>query len=102
VFLVKDSALYTPPIETPVLAGVARKSVCQIAFKNSIELVEKNLYISDCLEADEIFLTNVIMQIMPVSSLEKHTVGDGKPGVMTKKLQKYFDDVIKQQCRKKK
>jgi branched-chain amino acid aminotransferase len=102
VFLVKDSALYTPPIETPVLAGVARKTVCQIAFKNSIELVEKNLYISDCLEADEIFLTNVIMQIMPVSSLEKHTVGDGKPGVMTKKLQKYFDDVIKQQCRKKK
>jgi len=102
VFLVKDSALYTPPIETPVLAGVARKTVCQIAFKNSIELIEKNLYISDCLEADEIFLTNVIMQVLPVSSLEKHTVGDGKPGVMTKKLQKYFDDVIKQQCRKKK
>ena len=102
VFLVKDSALYTPPIETPILAGVARKTVCQIAFKNSIELIEKNLYISDCLEADEIFLTNVIMQILPVSSLEKHTVGDGKPGPMTKKLQKYFDDVIKQQCRKKK
>ncbi|KKK50870.1 hypothetical protein LCGC14_3120710, partial [marine sediment metagenome] len=31
VFLVKDSVLYTPPIETPVLAGVARKAVCQIA-----------------------------------------------------------------------
>ncbi len=102
VFLVKDSALYTPPIETPVLAGVARKTVCQIAIKKNIELFEKNLYISDCLEADEIFLTNVIMQILPVSSLEKHTVGDGKPGPMTKKLQKYFDDVIKQQCRKKK
>jgi len=102
VFLVKDSALYTPPIETPVLAGVARKTVCEIAIKKNIELVEKNLYISDCLEADEIFLTNVIMQIMPVSSLEKHTVGDGKPGPETKKLRKYFDDVIKQQCRKKK
>jgi D-amino acid aminotransferase len=102
VFLVKDSSLYTPPIETPVLAGVARKTVCQIAFKNSIELLEKNLYISDCLDADEIFLTNVIMQVMPVRAVEKHTVGDGKPGPMTKKLQKYFDDVIKSECRKKK
>ncbi len=102
VFLVKDSALCTPPIETPVLAGVARKTVCQIAFKNSIELVEKNLYISDVLEADEIFLTNVIMQIMPVRAVEKHTVGDGKPGPETKKLQKYFDDVIKSECGKKK
>ena len=102
VFLVKDSALCTPPIETPVLAGVARKTVCQIAFKNSIELVEKNLYISDVLEADEIFLTNVIMQVMPVRAVEKHTVGDGKPGAETQKLQKYFDDFIKSECGKKK
>ena len=98
VFLVKDSALCTPPIGTPVLAGVARKTICQIAFKNSIELVEKNLYISDVLEADEIFLTNVIMQVMPVRAVEKHTVGDGKPGPETKKLQKYFDDFIKSEC----
>jgi branched-subunit amino acid aminotransferase/4-amino-4-deoxychorismate lyase len=102
VFLVKDSALCTPPIGTPVLAGVARKTICQIAFKNSIELVEKNLYISDVLEADEIFLTNVIMQVMPVRAVEKHTVGDGKPGAETQKLKKYFDDVIKSQCGKKK
>ena len=102
VFLVKDSVIYTPPIETPVLAGVARKTVCQIALKNSIELVEKNLYISDCLDADEIFLTNVIMQIMPISRVEKHTVGDGKPGPMTKRLQKNFDELIKSECGKSK
>jgi len=102
VFLVKDSVICTPPIETPVLAGVARKTVCQTALKNSIEFIEKNLYISDCLDADEIFLTNVIMQIMPVNSVEKHTVGDGKPGPMTKRLQKYFDELIKSECGKSK
>jgi branched-chain amino acid aminotransferase len=102
VFLVKDSVLYTPPIETPVLAGVARKTVFQIALKNSIEFIEKNLYISDLLDADEIFLTNVIMQIMPVSRVEKHTVGNGKPGPLTKKLQKKFDEFIKTECRKSK
>lgn len=102
VFLVKDSTLYTPPIETPVLAGVARKTVCQIALKKSIEFIEKNLYISDLLDADEIFLTNVIMQIMPVTRVEKHTVGNGKPGPLTKKLQKKFDEFIKTECRKSK
>lgn len=102
VFLVKDSVLYTPPIETPVLAGVARKTVCQLALQKSIELIEKDLSIDDLLAADEIFLTNVIMQIMPVSKVEKHTAGDGKVGAMTKKLQKYFDDFVKSQCRKSK
>jgi branched-chain amino acid aminotransferase len=102
VFLVKDSVLYTPPIETPVLAGVARKTVCQLALKNSIKLVEKDLNIDDCLAADEAFLTNVIMQIMPISRIEKHTVGDGKPGPITKKLQKGFDELIKTECRKAK
>ena len=99
VFLVKDSALYTPPIVTPVLAGVARKTVCQLAIKNSIKLVEKDLSIDDVLSADEIFLTNVIMQIMPVSRVEKHTVCDGKVGAMTKKLQKCFDEFIENECR---
>lgn len=98
VFLVKDSVLYTPPIETPVFAGVARKTVCQIALTNSIKLVEKDLYIDDVLAANEIFLTNVIMQIMPVNSVEKHMVGDGKVGPMTKKLQKHFDEFIKNEC----
>jgi len=99
VFLVKDSVLHTPPIETPVLAGVARKTVCQIALKNSIKLVEKDLYIDDVLAADEIFLTNVIMQIMPVVAVEKHTVGDGKVGSLTKKLQRDFDKLINNEYR---
>jgi branched-chain amino acid aminotransferase len=102
VFLVKDSKLYTPPIETPVLAGVARKTIFQVALKNSIEFIEKNLYISDLLDADEVFLTNVIMQIMPVNSVEKHIVGNGKLGPLTKKLQKEFDEFIKTDCRKNK
>jgi branched-chain amino acid aminotransferase len=100
VFLIKDSALYTPPIETPILAGVARKTIFQIALKNSIEFIEKNLYISDLLDADEVFLTNMIMQILPVTKVEKHTVGNGKPGPLTGKLQKKFDECIKNECSK--
>jgi branched-chain amino acid aminotransferase len=101
VFLVKDSIIYTPSIETPVLAGIARKTVCEIAKTNSIKLTEKDLYIDDLLGADEIFLTNVIMQIMPVTAVEKHTVGDGKVGVMTKRLQISFNELVESECGKK-
>ena len=99
VFLVKNSILHTPLIATPVLAGVTRKTVCQIALRNSIEFVEKDLYIDDVLGADEIFLTNVIMQVMPVTSVERHTVGEGKVGAMTKEVQKEFDEFVKDECR---
>ena len=102
VFLVKDSVLYTPPISTPVLAGVARKAVCRIAMDNSIELVEKDLNINDVLSADEIFLTNVIMQVMPVNSVEKQTIGDGKAGPTAKKLKECFDEFVESQCGKDK
>jgi len=102
VFLVKDSGLYTPSLKTPVLPGVARKVLCRIASENSIEVIEKDLSIDDLLGADEIFLTNVIMQIMPITRVEKHTVGDGKVGTLTEKLTKYFDEFVKANCRKSK
>lgn len=102
VFLVKNSVLYTPPIRTPVLAGVARKTICRIAVDSSIELREKDLYIADCLEADEVFLTNVIMQVLPVTKIEKHVVGSGKVGSMIRKLLKSFSEVVKRQCGEKK
>ncbi len=100
VFLVKDSVLYTPPINTPVLPGVARKTVCRLARKDSIKLTEKDLTIDDLLGADEVFLTNVIMQVMPIMKIEKHTIGDGRVGPITKKLHKSFEELVNKECGK--
>jgi branched-subunit amino acid aminotransferase/4-amino-4-deoxychorismate lyase len=98
VFLVKGSVLYTPPIQTPVLAGVARKAICQLALKDSITLIEKDLTIDDVLGAEEIFLTNVIMQVMPIVKVEKHMVGDSRVGPMAKNLKKEFEELIEKEC----
>jgi len=98
VFLVKNSVLYTPLTTMPVLPGIARKTVLEIASKNSIQVVEKDLYINDLLDADEVFLTNVIMQVMPVNGIEKHTVGNGKVGQMTERLRKLFEEFVKEKC----
>jgi D-amino acid aminotransferase len=99
IFLVKDSTLFTPGTDTPVLPGIARKTTLRIAADRSVKLQEKSLSIDDVLEADEIFLTNTIMQILPVTSVEKHTVGDGKVGLVTKKLMKCYEELVKKECR---
>jgi len=99
VFLVKNGTLYTPPVQTPVLPGIARKTVRELASQQSIELVEKDLYISDVLDADEVFLTNVIMEVLPIIEVEKHTVGDGKVGPLTRKLREAFVQRVEQECR---
>ncbi|RPJ37766.1 MAG: hypothetical protein EHM35_06060 [Planctomycetaceae bacterium] len=99
VFLVKNSILYTPPVETPILPGIARKTIRQSAQQQSIELVEKDLYIADLLDADEVFLTNVIMEVLPVIQVEKHTVGDGKVGPMTARIRESFLATVDEECR---
>jgi len=98
VFLVKNSVLYTPLSTTPVLPGIMRRTIFEIASKNSIKVAEKDLNINDLLDADEVFLTNVIMQIMPVVGIEKHTVGNGKVGQTTEKLRKLFKEFVKEKC----
>jgi len=100
VFLVKGSVLYTPTLGTPVLPGIARKAVGRIAERESIQLIEKDLHISDVLEADEIFLTNVVMEVLPVIQVEKHTIGQGKVGPVTQELRRRFLEMIEEECRR--
>ena len=99
VFLVKNSVLYTPPVETPVLPGIARKTVRQLAQQQSLEFVEKDLYIGDVLDADEVFLTNVIMEVLPVIQVERRAIGEGKVGPVTTKIREGFLAAIDEECR---
>ena len=98
VFLVKGSKVFTPPLDTPVLGGVARKNVCELAAGNGIEVEEKELFVDDLLEADEVFLTNVIMGVMPVTKIEAKKVGDGKVGEVSRKLKQLFDRAVNERC----
>ena len=94
VFLVKDGQLYTPPVNTPVLPGIARKTVIEIAEQENIECNEQSLAIDDLLKADEVFLTNVVMEVLPVVAIESHTVNEGKPGPISKKLAEKYKKIL--------
>jgi branched-chain amino acid aminotransferase len=94
VFIVKDGKVFTPPLTTPVLDGVARKTVLELAKEQDIETEEKELFINDLLEADEVFITNVIMLMLPVTTVEAHIIGSGKPGEITGQLLKKFRECV--------
>jgi branched-chain amino acid aminotransferase len=98
VFIVKDSKVFTPPLSTPVLPGIARKHVLHAAAENSNEVIEQDLFIKDLLGADEVFLTNTLMQILPIAAVEAHVVGDGKVGAVTKKLTEAFTNLFTMRC----
>jgi len=90
VFIVKDSVVYTPSLKTGILPGIARKMVLDLTGKNSIKIEEKELGVEELLDADEVFITNVIMQVLPVIAVESHNVGNAKPGPVTKRISSLY------------
>jgi branched-chain amino acid aminotransferase len=100
VFLVQAGVLLTPPLDTPVLPGIARDTLAGIARQESIEWTERKLTVDELLGADEVFLTNIIMKVLPVTGIEKHTVGSGRVGPVSRRLLTAFNEQIEMQCGK--
>jgi branched-subunit amino acid aminotransferase/4-amino-4-deoxychorismate lyase len=97
-FIVKDGAIFTPPTNTPVLAGTVRKAVIELAHANGIAVEEKEIDVNLLLAAQEAFLTGSVLEVMPVTSIEKHIVGDGLPGAVTKRVMELYQELIRREC----
>ncbi len=100
VFLVRGHTLHTPPLSTPVLPGIARHAVIELARKRGLPVEESPLNIDDLLGADEVFLTNVMMRVLPVVKIEKLPIGDEKVGEQTRTLSWALDEHIREECGK--
>lgn len=98
VFLVTKGVLRTPPIETPVLPGIARAVVLELACDMNLETREEPLIINDLLDADEVFLTNAIMHVMPVIRVEKHDIRQARVGETTHNLLGTFRELVNEEC----
>lgn len=97
VFLVKEGELITPPLDVPVLPGVVRQQVLKLAQQEGVEISERECVINDVLQADEIFLTNSMMELMPVCRVERHAVADEKPGDTWRRLHQAYKEQVRMQ-----
>jgi branched-chain amino acid aminotransferase len=90
LFLVRKGTLYTPPIDGTLLPGITRESVLTLAADAGIPIREEPLPREMVYVAEEVFLSGTASEITPVRSVDKITVGAGKPGPVTKELQRRF------------
>ena len=90
VFVVLDGHLVTPPVTEGCLPGIARKVVLELAGEAGIECVEQPVPGKDVLRAEEMFLTNSIMEVMPVCRIERHGIAGEEVGPITKRLMSLY------------
>lgn len=87
VFLVLDGKVLTPPRDTPVLPGIVREAVLELCRDLSIPADDQTpLTVREMLAAQEVFLTSSVAGIRPVVRIERHSVGDEKPGEITRRI----------------
>ncbi|HUC84539.1 MAG TPA: branched-chain-amino-acid transaminase [Candidatus Acidoferrales bacterium] len=86
LFIVKNGALFTPPLSSGALYGITRATVIELAEQAGVRVSEPNLTRYDLFNADECFVTGTGAEIMPVVKIDGRAVGSGKPGALTAKL----------------
>jgi branched-chain amino acid aminotransferase len=91
LFFIKDGRLCTPSLDCGILDGITREIVLALAHEQQLPVEEDRFRLMDLLEADECFLTNTSMEIMPVTAIDTQPIGTGKPGPVTSSLQALFD-----------
>ncbi len=94
IFLVNGGKLITPPLGASILPGITRDSIIQIAKELGIEVIETNIQRAALYLADEVFFTGTAAEVTPIRSVDRITVGSGKRGELTKRLQEEFFGVI--------
>jgi branched-chain amino acid aminotransferase len=90
VFFVANQRLHTPSVACGILEGITREVVIELARDLGIGVEEGAYAAEDVLQADECFMTNTGLEVMAVSQIGEHPIGQGKCGPMTMELWRAF------------
>jgi branched-chain amino acid aminotransferase len=95
LFVVKNGELFTPPLSAGALYGITRRTVIELAQESGIKVSEPNLTRYDLFCADECFLCGTGAEIMPVIKIDGRVIGNGKPGIITRRLEEDYHALTK-------
>ncbi len=95
VFMVKRGRLITPPLSSPILAGVTRDSMLTLARELGITVEERTFARDELYIADEVFFTGTAAEVTPVREVDDRRVGNGEVGPLTRRVQDAFFAVVK-------
>ncbi|MCK4323667.1 MAG: aminotransferase class IV [Armatimonadetes bacterium] len=99
LFIVEGGCVLTPPIEAGVLPGITRACVLELCRDEGISIQEQPLELHQLPAAEEAFLTNSLMEIMPLTSFAGKAIGSGQPGEVTRQLQQAYRDLADEETK---
>ena len=97
VFAVKDGILYTHPADNHILKGITRQMILtRVAPSLGITIIEKEFDRTFVDEADELFFTDTIGGVIPITKLDRNPVSGGKPGAVTLRLREALEKLMEE------
>ena len=94
IFIVKDNTLLTPPLSSGALNGITRDCILAIAKQSKISFEVRDISRDELYIADEVFLTGTAAGVKEVAEIDKRIIGNGRIGVITRRLKRVFDSVV--------
>jgi branched-chain amino acid aminotransferase len=95
LFVVKDGRIITPPVSAGALEGITQDSVLTMARDLGFDVEFGNLLRSDLYTAEEAFLTGTAAEVVPIRSVDDRSLGDGRPGPVTRRLQELYHAAVR-------
>ncbi|MCX5714349.1 MAG: aminotransferase class IV [Candidatus Omnitrophica bacterium] len=95
IFLIKENQILTPDLACGGLDGITRRVILDLAAKFKIKIYEGKFVIRDLLNAEEAFLTNSLIGVMPLASLGRKMIGDDRCGRLSSFMQKQYNSLLK-------
>lgn len=99
IFLVRNGRLITPSPGHDILEGITRATVMELAQEMGVAVEERAVGRSELYSADEVFLTGTAYEIAPVTRVDERSISDGEIGVLTRAIQKQFQEVTREAAR---
>jgi branched-chain amino acid aminotransferase len=93
IFIVRNGKLYEPEL-TSALEGITRDAIITLAQEAGVEVIAKRITRDEVYGADEAFFTGTAAEVTPIRELDNRTIGPGRRGPITERLQKMFFDCV--------
>jgi len=99
IFMVKENRLMTSSVDCGVLPGITRKVVLELSSYAGVGKEEGRFKQDVLWDADEVFVTNSLIELIPVIKINEMRIGDGQPGPVTRKLHGLYRELVKKETK---
>jgi D-alanine transaminase len=92
IFIVKDGTIATPPLSPHILGGITRDVIIELARDNKVPLAQRGITEAELHSADEVWYSSSTREIVPITRLDEHPVGNGEVGPVWKRMARIYLD----------